>query len=97
MNLTFDDRTEKILESLSELERGRVSGYIDLFAENGFSMSGKYLKKLDSNLWELRPGNIRVLFGKVETSIIIVNIFKKKTQKTPKKEINLAKNRLKEY
>lgn len=97
MNLTTDDRAEKVLKSFSELDKGRVSGYIDLFAKNGFNMSGKYLKKLDSNLWELRPGRLRVLFGKAETGMVIVHVFKKKIQKTPKKEIDIAKNRLKEY
>ena len=32
-----------------------------------------------------------------EDAIIIVGVFPKKTQKTPKKEIDLAKKRLKEY
>lgn len=44
-----------------------------------------------------RPGNIRVLFGFADNVMIIVNIFKKKTQKTPLQEIKLAENRLKEY
>ena len=97
MNVTFDKRAQKVLKSLSDIEQGRVSGYIDSFSANGFSMTSQYLRKIDVNLWELKPGNIRVLFGLVSSDAMVVNIFKKKTQKTPRQEIKTAKNRLKEY
>ncbi len=60
-------------------------------------MTSQYLKKIENNLWELRPGSIRILFGLVGTEAVIVNIFKKKTQKTPVREIETARRRLKEY
>lgn len=97
MNITIDKRANKVLKSLSEEDKGRISGYINLFGENGFNMPGKYLKKLANNLWELRPGSMRVLFGVIGSEAIIINIFRKKTQKTPKQEINTATRRLKEY
>lgn len=97
MEIVLDDRVKKIIKLLSQVERGRVSGYIDLFSVNGFHMTSKYLKKIDNNLWELRPGDIRLLFGLVGSNVIFVNIFKKKTQKTPGKEIQTAKGRLKGY
>lgn len=97
MNITLDDRVNKFLKSLSEEDKGRVSGYIDLFSKNGFNITGKYLKKIENNLWELRPGNIRVLFGLVDLNAVIVSIFKKKTKKTPVQEIETARRRLKEY
>ena len=56
MNVSFDKRAQKVLKSLSEIEQGRVSGYIDSFSANGFSMTSQYLKKIGTNLWELRPG-----------------------------------------
>ncbi|OGH17742.1 MAG: hypothetical protein A2868_00160 [Candidatus Levybacteria bacterium RIFCSPHIGHO2_01_FULL_40_15b] len=96
MDVITDDRVKKTLESLSSTERGRIQGYIDLFVKNKFLLRGKYLKKLKNSLWELRPGNIRVLFGIVDQNMAIVNIFKKKTQKTPKQEIKIAENRLRE-
>ena len=97
MDISFDGRAKKVLKSLSEEENGRILGYIDLFSKNGFNMTSQYLKKIDNNLWELRPGNIRLLFGLVRSDAIIVNIFKKKSQKTPIKEIKTSKKRLKEY
>lgn len=97
MNIIVDERVKKVIKSLSKIERSRVSGYIDLFSVNGFNMTSQYLKKLDNNLWELRPGDIRILFGLVGSNAIFVYVFKKKTQKTPRHEIQTAKNRLKGY
>lgn len=97
MDIIFDKRVDKFIETLSNLDQGRISGYLKLFREHGFMLPSKYLKKIDQNLWELRPGDIRILFGKARSNIVFVNVFKKKTQKTPRKETETAKNRLKEY
>ena len=44
-----------------------------------------------------KDGIYRVFyFTKVKDKILIIHAFKKKTQKTPKKDIDLAKKRLKE-
>lgn len=64
----------------------------------------QYFKKLvnTDGLWEIRisQGNniFRLLcFFDGDDIIIVTNGFQKKTQKTPKQEINLAENRKKEY
>ena len=97
MRVITDDRVKNFLDSLSIVERGRIQGYISLFVKNKFLLRGQYLKKLKNGIWELRPGNIRVLFGIIDGDMIIVNIFKKKTQKTPKQAIKIAENRLKKH
>jgi len=97
MNLIVDKRVDQFVDTLTDLDQGRITGYLDLFGQHQFSLPSKYLKKLDKSLWELRPGNIRLLLGKVGSRIIVVNCFKKKSQKTPKKEIETAKRRLMEY
>jgi len=70
MNITLDERVRKFLKSLSEGDKGRISGYIDSLAKNGFNMTGKYLKKIGNNLWELRSGDMRVLFGLINSEAI---------------------------
>lgn len=97
MDIITDKRVGKFIANLTDIERGRVSGYLKLFKENGFALPSKYLKKIASNLWELRPGNIRLLIGKAGNQMILVHIFIKKTQKTPRKEVKTAINRLKEH
>jgi phage-related protein len=97
MELIVDRRVDQFVETLTDIDQGRIAGYLDLFRQYQFTLPSKYLKKLDKNLWELRPGNIRLLLGKVGSRIIVVNGLKKKSQKTPKKEIETAKRRLREY
>lgn len=97
LKVITDKRVKEFLTSLSEIDQGRAQGYIELFEENGFRLPSQYLKKLENNLWELRPGAIRLLLGKVGSVMIVVNVFRKKSQKTPRKEIKTAKKRLEEY
>jgi phage-related protein len=57
---------------------------------------------LGDKLWEIRiklNGNkiARVIFFMNNHEIILVNGFIKKTQKTPKQELDLAKKRMREY
>ena len=97
MQLIVDRRVDQFVSDLSETDQARVAGYIDLFRQYAFALPGKYFKKIDKNLWELRPGNIRLLLGKASTQIVIVSCFVKKSQKTPIREIETARKRLKEY
>lgn len=99
MDIRKDPRIDEFIEKLSADNKGRILKQLDFFNKYGFQLPNKYLKKLDSNLWELRPGNIRLLLGKIKEKemIVIVYGFKKKTQKTPKQYIDTAKSRLKEY
>ena len=97
MKVSNDPRVDKEIRSLEKKENSRVVKLIELFRDYGFDLTEPYLKKLTVNLWELRSGRWRLLFGIVKSEAIIVNIFLKKTRKTPKKEIELAKQRLKEY
>ncbi len=97
LKVITDKKVKKFLASLSEIDQGRAQGYIELFEENGFMLPGQYLKKLESNLWELRPGSLRLLLDKVRSVMVIVNVFKKKSQKTPSQEVKTAKRRLEDY
>ncbi len=64
----------------------------------------QYFKKLvnTENIWEVRVGvgnNIFRFLGFLDGKrfVVLTNGFQKKTQKTPKSEIKLAKERKKEY
>lgn len=92
-----DLRVDKEIRSLSQKDQSKIVEITELFIKYGFYVKEPYLKKLIAGLWELRAGRWRLLFGIVAEGAIIVNIFLKKTQKTPKKEIETALKRLKEY
>lgn len=49
-------------------------------------------KHLEEDIWELRPGSNRVLyFYHKDDTYVLLHSFRKKTQKTPRREIEKAK------
>ena len=48
-------------------------------------------KHLQGEIWELRPGNNRILYFYFESNtFVLLHMFRKQTQKTPKSEIEKA-------
>lgn len=97
MRFYNDPRIDKQLRFLSRKDSSRIVQVSELFENAGFELTELYLKKLTKNIWELRAGRWRLLFGIIKQTAVAVHIFRKKTQKTPKHEIELAEKRLKEY
>ncbi len=72
--------------------------YIELLQQNGTRLPDNITKHIDEDIWELRPGNNRVFyFYKKENTFILLHHFKKKSQKTPKREIERAKSERNDY
>lgn len=95
---------KKIIESfISNQEKKtktKIVRMILALGKYGPFLGMPYSKKIDKNLWELRISGkevIRVFYTVRKDEIILLHIFKKKTQKTPPKEIELAKKRLDRY
>ena len=84
-----------------ESEERRIIGFDLRTLQIGFPMGMPLCKSLGDGLWELRstvPGKIaRVLFFIDGEVFIVVHGFIKKTQKTPKHEIETARTRMKAY
>lgn len=69
-----------------------------MLRQNGVDIGEPYVKKLDNEIWELRPARDRILFASWHNNkFILLNIFMKQTQKTPRREIEKAKKMLKDY
>jgi len=85
------------LKSLSREER-RVLGEDIKSVHFGWPLGMPLVRKLDKDLWEVRsrlPDRIaRVLFTTGESRMILLHGFIKKSQKTPKDDLELAKTRL---
>lgn len=98
MKVIIDKRAQAYIKRLSDIDQGRILRYLDLLEAYGFNLPSRYFKKLRSNLWELRPGDIRLLLdlSRKKQTLVIVHVFKKKKQKIPKKEIKIAVTRIKE-
>jgi phage-related protein len=69
--------------------------------QEGFPIGLPLVRKTDIDLWEVRStipdGICRILFTVTETKMVLLHGFVKKTKKTPQKELEIARNRLKEF
>lgn len=76
----------------------KIKAYIRMLSKDGLSLSEPYIKKIDKEIWELRPLRDRILFASLyNNKFVLLSVFMKKTQKTPKKEIRKAKKFLEDY
>lgn len=97
MNVLIDQRVAKFIKKLNRKEAAKATEYIELFKEFGFALDQRYLKKVNQAIWELRPGSIRLyLFVKSENQVII-HAIRKKSQKITKKDIEVIRQRMKDY
>lgn len=93
-----DLATKAIKSKDARIQFRQVSLYIELLAKNGSTLSEDIMKHLEDEIWELRPGKNRVLyFFYRNNKYILLHHFVKKTQKTPRREIEKAKKEMKDY
>ncbi|KKQ76337.1 hypothetical protein A3A54_02805 [Candidatus Curtissbacteria bacterium RIFCSPLOWO2_01_FULL_39_62] len=97
MKVIYHPEVEEKIRSLPDEDRARVVKVIDLFSDYKFRLTQIYLKKITKDIWELRGGRYRLLFGIIDRNIIVVTMFRKQTQRTPIREIKLAVRRFKDY
>lgn len=101
-DITGDKPVENFLLSLDIKMRAKLIGILQILQENGNQLREPYSKHLEDGIFEIR-GKVgsditRVLyFFYLDGKIILTNGFIKKTQKTPRKEIKLAKLRRQDY
>lgn len=82
----------------ARINSNKVNDYIQALATYGTYIGEPVCKHLDGEIWELRPLSNRILFaGLVNGKYILLHVFCKRTQKTPKREIDRAKRELEDY
>lgn len=94
----------KLEKEILNLATGLLARYLrltDLLLELGSNLGLPHTRSMGNGLFELRvkskEGIARVFFcTKVGKKIVMLHSFIKKSQKTPKKEIAIAKNRMSE-
>jgi phage-related protein len=98
LNATVDAEVEALPSDM----RARLSRLSSVIEQVGFSgLPRDAVKHLEDKLWELRitgrDGISRVIYVTASGArMVIVRVFVKKTQKTPKHELALARQRAKE-
>lgn len=99
---------EPVLEYLEELasktdkdsriKLNKIRDYMKILSEHGTRAGEPYVKHIEGELWELRPLRDRILFaGWDGNRFILLHYFMKKTQKTPKREIEQAKRNMRDF
>ena len=82
----------------ARIQYKQLSLYIQLLQDNGTRLGENITKHLEDDIWELRPGNNRVFYFFFENdTFVLLHHFRKKSQKTPRREIEKAKNERIDY
>ena len=82
----------------SRIRYAKVNDYIEALKQYGTAIGEPQIKKIDDEIWELRPTKDRILFAAwTGNEFVLICHFVKKTQKTPPREIEKAKRLLREY
>lgn len=104
------DGNSKIVEYLDELKekgktrknerinREKILAYIGTLEKYGTQIGEPIVKRIDDDIWELRPLKNRIFFFYwKDKTFVLLHHFIKKTKKTPQKEIKTARGRMKDY
>lgn len=89
-------KVQEFIDNLDKRRRARVDRIYYLFDEYGPFLPTKYLKKISREIWELRPGDIRLFLTIKGNKGFVAHAIFKRTQKIPKKDLDLAIRRVKE-
>ncbi len=99
----YSDEVEEFLDTLEDKARRKILYNVD---KARFAQDPELFKKLNSEIWEFRTTFNRKKYrllafwdkrDSTETLVIATHGFIKKTQKTPKAEINRAKQIMEFY
>ena len=98
---TLDATVDSEVEALPADMRARLVRIARLVEEKGLERVGEpHVKHLEGRLWEMRlkgrDGILRALYvAAAGRRVVIVRVFVEKTEKTPRREIDLALSRAK--
>ena len=98
----LDARVQREIETLPAEMKARFRRIVELIQGHGLErMREPHIKHLEGPLWEMRmkgnDGISRAIYVTARNRrVVIVRVFIKKTQKTPRREIDLALERARE-
>jgi len=96
----FNQSVENFIVGLDKSTIAKTLRTLDLLEKFGNKLAMPHSKKIDGNLFELRirgKKEVRIIYTFYKNAIILLHGFIKKTQKTPRQHIVLAKNRLNSF
>lgn len=91
-NFLEDLRMKSATSKDARIQHKQISLYIQLLEDNGTRLNENITKHLDEDIWELRPGNNRVLYFYFKNdTFVLLHQFRKKTQKLQNVKLNAQK------
>ena len=95
----LDDLKEKSETSKSErINRDKILAYMVALRQYGTRIGQPVVKHIDGSIWELRPLSNRIFFFYWKNNkFVLLHHFIKKTQKTPSREIDAARVKMKDF
>ena len=96
---TLNQTVDEEVEALPEDMRARLARIALLIEQEGLERVGEpHVKHIEGRLWEMRmkgkSGISRAIYvTAVRQRVVILRVFVKKTEKTPRREIDLAVTR----
>lgn len=91
-----DEPVRDYIQNLPNQEQAFIDSLLSELAQKGF-LPPPFSRKFKGveKLWELRPGRHRVLYFYYQGNMaVLLHAFKKQSQKTPVKEIEVALSRM---
>ena len=97
-NFLEDLRKKAATNKDARIQYKQASLYIELLQKNGTMLPDTITKHIDDDIWELRPGNNRIFYFYCDNNnFVLLHSFRKKTRKTPRREIDKAKSERNDY
>lgn len=90
---------EKFIRNLDSQTQAKFLHLYDLLHTYGPQLTFPHTKHITKNIFELRirgKNEIRIFYTEMNGTYVLLHAFKKKTQKTPAKELKVAEHRLTE-
>ena len=93
LNFLNDLQKRAINSKDARIQHKQIMLYIQLLEDHGTRIGDNITKHIEDDIWELRPGNNRIFYFYFKNdTFVLLHQFRKKTQKTPQREIEKAKS-----
>lgn len=96
-NTREESLVDNFINDQDETTHAKILHSILLLKNGGPFLMPPYTKKLQPNLYELRTSGknaVRIFYTMINGEYYLLHAFKKKTQRTPPKEIKIALDRI---
>lgn len=82
----------------ARINRIKILSYLSALSQYGTKIGSPVVKHIEGNIWELRPLRNRIFFFYwKDNRFVLLHHFIKKSQKTPTREIEQARLKLKDF